>query len=239
MPLSPIDWPSLYHRWGVTARGLERAYSPSRVLDLLTRALPSEPTARVLELGSAPGRWIAWVRQRLRCKVVGIELDPEGARLSRTLYPQVAVIRADARGLPFADGSFDAVFSIGLLEHFEDPSTILRETWRVLVKGGMCVSVVPNLAPGSFQHWHWKRTQPEFLAGHYCYDLPGLITLLSNNGFDVVHAEGNGLYVPHLQRVVGRLPFRWLFRRLEHRALAANLAVVAKRGHSPLQSHDH
>ena len=42
---------------------------------------------------------------------------------------------ADVRRLPFRDGSFDAVYSMGTIEHFRDTETALREIHRVLRPG--------------------------------------------------------------------------------------------------------
>lgn len=51
---------------------------------------------------------------------------------------------ADAQHLPFADASFDGVFSINLLEHLPDPSLFAYEAFRVLRPGGHFLAVTPN-----------------------------------------------------------------------------------------------
>lgn len=43
---------------------------------------------------------------------------------------------ADAEALPFADGSFDLVYSWGVLHHSPAPERALGEVWRVLRPGG-------------------------------------------------------------------------------------------------------
>lgn len=52
----------------------------------------------------------------------------------------------DARELPYADGTFDAVFASNLLEHFPADQTldVLREWARVLKPHGALQIVVPN-----------------------------------------------------------------------------------------------
>ena len=51
----------------------------------------------------------------------------------------------DALKMPYADNSFDVIFSIGLLEHFSEIDAPLREQVRVLKKGGtLFVYVVPE-----------------------------------------------------------------------------------------------
>ena len=52
-----------------------------------------------------------------------------------------------AEELPFKDESFDAVFSLNVLEHVKDPFRCAREISRVLKKGGELYCVVPFLSP--------------------------------------------------------------------------------------------
>src|SRR5512144_2651142 len=118
VPLAKIDWGKEYASWGLSIQSLERAYAPSRLLDVLAEFLPRGGSARVLELGCAPGRWLAWVASTLGVRPLGIDLDREGVRLTRSLYPTLSTIRADAFHLPFRDGTLDAVYALGVIEHF-------------------------------------------------------------------------------------------------------------------------
>lgn len=50
----------------------------------------------------------------------------------------------DVRDLPFADGSFDAIYSMGTIEHFADTEGAIAEMTRVLKPGGRAIIGVPN-----------------------------------------------------------------------------------------------
>ncbi|MCA9727599.1 MAG: class I SAM-dependent methyltransferase [Candidatus Eisenbacteria bacterium] len=61
-------------------------------------------------------------------------------RLGVTVHP----VCADARAMPFREGTFGLVFHQGLMEHFRDPMPLLDENVRVLGSGGHLLVDVPQ-----------------------------------------------------------------------------------------------
>jgi SAM-dependent methyltransferase len=57
----------------------------------------------------------------------------------------------DARCMPYADRSFDVVFSIGLLEHFESVDAVLSEQVRILAPNGIFFGYVVPENPNNVQ----------------------------------------------------------------------------------------
>lgn len=57
---------------------------------------------------------------------------------------KVQLIMGDALNTPFKDGTFDIVFHQGLLEHFRDPSPLVKENCRILKKDGLLIIDVPQ-----------------------------------------------------------------------------------------------
>ncbi len=51
---------------------------------------------------------------------------------------------ADVRDLPFRDASFDAIYSMGTIEHFDETERAIEEMARVLKPGGRAIVGVPN-----------------------------------------------------------------------------------------------
>ena len=78
----------------------------------------------------------------------------------------------DAEKLPFADASFDVLFSIGLLEHMSDPTTTLREQVRVLARGGAFFGyVVPHRMDNVQREYRWIN---EILKGYASAQVAGM-----------------------------------------------------------------
>jgi SAM-dependent methyltransferase len=82
--------------------------------------------ANVLEVGCGSG-----LLQDLADGYVGMDLS-----LSANRFLHKPFIQASATHIPFADNSFDAVWSIWVLEHVINPEQALREIRRVVKDGG-------------------------------------------------------------------------------------------------------
>lgn len=113
--------------------------------DLLTRhlverfALPCG--ARLLDVGCGRGEFLRGFRRS------GLEAcGADQSDLARRLCPEADVRIADLENapIPFADATFDVVYSKSMLEHFYYPERIVREILRVLKPGGRVITLVPD-----------------------------------------------------------------------------------------------
>jgi ubiquinone/menaquinone biosynthesis C-methylase UbiE len=103
---------------------------------------PATTGRRVLEIGVGAGSdFLRWVEAG--ADATGIDLTHAAIRVTREHLAAEGIdagdidLRvADAETLPFADGSFDVVYSYGVLHHTADTDRALREARRVLRPGG-------------------------------------------------------------------------------------------------------
>lgn len=100
--------------------------------------------SKVLDVGCGSG--ILLDRLWTTYGVVGFGVDVSSKSLRRGRTESLAGLDApvgDARGLPFADNSFDLAFSLDVLEHIQHPERALREIARVVRPGGrvLCYAI--------------------------------------------------------------------------------------------------
>jgi ubiquinone/menaquinone biosynthesis C-methylase UbiE len=91
-----------------------------------------------------------------------VETHPHGA--------MVQVEKADAKHLPYADASFDAVISNSVLHHLPDPAQYLREIARVLKPNGVLlvrdIRRPPGWLYGAWWRWFGRHYQGQMLRSY-------------------------------------------------------------------------
>lgn len=96
--------------------------------------------ARLLEVGCGMGSDLLQFA-RGGAKVTGVDLTPRSVEITRhrfQLYDERGdFVLSDGEHLPFADESFDVVYSNGVLHHTPDTAGAVQEVHRVLKRGGL------------------------------------------------------------------------------------------------------
>jgi SAM-dependent methyltransferase len=157
-------------------------------------------------------RILQWVAAQ-GARVTGIDISPPIARAARAeLGADVLdAIVADVRRLPFADASFDGIYSMGTVEHFDETEAALAEIRRVLKPGGRAIVGVPNR--------HDPFLRPLLVAllnafGWYGYGFEKsysrrrLREMLEGAGFEIVDETGI-LFMPGWLRMADLAAHAW------------------------------
>ncbi|MFF3270668.1 class I SAM-dependent methyltransferase [Streptomyces chrestomyceticus] len=211
---------------------------------MLARALgpvrPGAPPATVLDIGCGDGSAAAVAATVLSGhRIVGVDWSQDALRRAATRVPYTVRGELGENGLPFADGSADAVLFSEVIEHLVDPDAALDELRRVLRPGGHLMLSTPNLAAWYNRGLLLAGVQPVFsevsmrgihgrpgtqVVGHLrLYTARALRGFLPACGFEVVRIAGAPYHdVPRplrpLDRAACRLP-----------SLASVLLVHARR----------
>ena len=117
---------------------------------LFTEHLPTLEGLRILKTDlwdeAKNTRILAWASQQ-GAHVYGIDISQPTVIQARAAFEQPDCLLgavADIRGLPFRDASFDAIYSMGTIEHFNETERAVEEMARVLKPGGRAIIGVPN-----------------------------------------------------------------------------------------------
>ncbi len=101
------------------------------------------PGGELLEMGCGLGHLLGLLQDDFAC--TGIDLAEYAVQETRRHAPRVqAMVRsADDLG-DFADGQFNAVVALHLVEHLPDPAAAIQDVARILGPGGLFLYATPN-----------------------------------------------------------------------------------------------
>jgi ubiquinone/menaquinone biosynthesis C-methylase UbiE len=114
---------------------------------------------RVLEVGCGRGSLSAYFSDAgWDCTL--LDISPKAIELAKNAFAENNLEAkfdvGDCLHLPYKDGSFDLVFSIGLLEHFQDINSVIKEQKRILADSGMFIGyVVPECSSSIQAEYSW------------------------------------------------------------------------------------
>ena len=148
-------------------------------------------------------------------RAFGVDISPGIVRGARRNFEERSLtlhgVRSDVRALPFPSGSFDAIYSMGTVEHFADTDGAVREIFRVVRPGGRVVIGVPN---------RWDPFLRPLLVvllyrlGLYGYGFEKSYSrrtfrrMLTRAGFEVT-AETGILFIPGWLRMLDLACYTW------------------------------
>jgi SAM-dependent methyltransferase len=197
MPGSPVDdWDSHWDQYAESA-----ASNPAQSLRRKTiRSMLSlgDQPARVLDIGCGQGDLIAELRAAYPAvELCGIDYSNAGIQVARRKVPGVTFVRRDLTepGQPAPELRHWASHAVcsEVLEHVDDPRTLLQNAAAYLAPGCRLVVTVPGGPMSAFDHHIGHRTH---------FSVEGLQRLLTDSGFAGVRAFGAGFPFFNLYRLV-------------------------------------
>lgn len=183
---------------------------------------------KILEIGSGCGAHSALFKMH-GAHITSVDITPERVESTKTkldLIPEGkgAAMLADAENLPFRDGTFDIVYSNGVLHHSQDDQKCFEEAKRVLKPGGELVMMLYarysalhllNLLPKALlSGMFFRKPEAEWMGvltegkpknnktmNSYtrCYSKSQMLEICS--GLKVISLRKNGFYLNHIPLV--------------------------------------
>jgi 2-polyprenyl-6-hydroxyphenyl methylase/3-demethylubiquinone-9 3-methyltransferase len=162
--------------------------------------------SEVLEIGCGRSKWLPCLAQHFGCRVTGLDIEPYAAELARANLAGAAVGGKILCRDAFDAGSnedlvnrFDLIYSMGVMEHFDDAAERLAILSRYLKPGARILTSVPNL-----QGFNWllqRYASLERLQMHVVYSAKSLADIHRRAGFETLAAGYAGFYDGFLSAV--------------------------------------
>ena len=178
---------------------------------------------RILDVACSTGNFI----QHAPEKVIGIDLDESALAVAREQgfdcqYGDIT------KGLPFEENFFDAVNCDSIIEHLDNPLSLITEVHRILKQGGTVVIVTPDIKRVGLNFWlDYTHKSP--------FTKKGLERIFYDAGFQTIRVERHSLnYLRPIARFFpghsdGKQKFLWRLEDIIGSFVATNWRVVAKK----------
>jgi SAM-dependent methyltransferase len=168
----------------------------------LLKGIAGGEAARVLEVGAGGSRVLPYLRRRFGYEVFGSDFSLNGCRLLRANLAlqgvDGGVICEDLFRSSLRSDWFDVVYSVGLIEHFDDTRTVIAEHLRLLRPAGRLVLIVPNLQ--GLQGRIVKSLAPALFRRHRVFGPEDLAMDLKVLGLESVRSGYLGSIFLHIGR---------------------------------------
>jgi tocopherol O-methyltransferase len=180
-------WGEHMHHGYYGATGKEKKDRRQAQIELIEEMLNwagVKQAEKILDVGCGIGGSSLYLAQKFNARAVGITLSPvQASRATERareagLANEVQFQVADALEMPFADDSFDLVWSMESGEHMPDKEKFLQECYRVLKVGGTFLMATWCHRPITPATGELTRDERQHLAEIYrVYCLPYTISL--------------------------------------------------------------
>lgn len=143
-------WGEHMHHGYYGADGKEKKDRRQAQIDLIEELLKwsgVQQAENILDVGCGIGGSSLYLAQKFNARATGITLSPVQASRATaraaeaSLSTRASFQVADAQNMPFADDTFDLVWSLESGEHMPDKTKFMQECYRVLKPGGTLIMV--------------------------------------------------------------------------------------------------
>lgn len=153
---------------GIEVKKEKKNLFVNEILNVFDKYLPVNQNYTVLEIGGAPGQYLIYFVKNFGYKAHSLDYSRNGNIQTERNFKQagipITIYEADLfapdKNLP----RFDVVYSLGLIEHFDDPLKAVEKHVELLKPGGILILGAPNLT--GIYHRFLKTLSPDHDKTH-------------------------------------------------------------------------
>lgn len=181
------DVPADHYDQGIKRNLFQKYWHWRRFTEVLKIIQPV--TGSILDVGCHSGTFTQKILKKTGSqKIYGIDISHSAAALAKKRIPNGNFQVADAVKLPFENNFFEAVFCLEMMEHVDDPVSVLKEIKRVAKSGSRIYILVPSENKlfklvwflWTMRYHHWNHAHVQHFSG-------GLLEeLVKSIGFKII-----------------------------------------------------
>ena len=113
---------------------------PDKLTNYLFNRFKFEKGKKILDIGCGRGDFLNGF---IKCGLDGYGIDQSDA--AKKFCPKAEIIIGNIDSvLPYADNTFDYIYSKSVIEHFYYPEKLVKEIYRILKPGGVVITMTPD-----------------------------------------------------------------------------------------------
>ncbi len=181
------DVPADHYDQGIKRNLFQKYWHARRFAEILKVIQPV--TGSILDVGCHAGTFTQKILKKTGSQdIYGIDVSHSAIDLAKKRIPQGKFQVADAVKLPFKNDFFEAVFCLEMMEHVDDPLSVLEEIKRVAKVGSRVYILVPSENKlfklvwflWTIYYHHWNHAHVQHFSG-------GLLEeLVKSIGFKII-----------------------------------------------------
>jgi len=173
-------------------------YSPWLINSFFSDQVKAGNYSTLLEAGAGSSAWLPFLAEEYGLTVSGLDYSEPGCviceenlKIQNIGYDEV--LCTDIFKWQ-GDKKYDIIISLGLVEHFENPAGILEIAREHLNRGGLIITVIPNLM--GLSGWLTRIFLPDVYDIHMKLTREDLLEMHEKTGFRCIRTDYTGFFYP-------------------------------------------
>ena len=161
---------------------------------ILKKILP-RGKLKLIEIGCAPGSWLAYFHNSFNYSVSGIEYAPRAHEKTIDNLNLLHIPREIFQGdfLDFRHEPYDVVFSAGFIEHFKEVASVIQKIVNLCASnGGFVITIIPSMQ--GLNRCISKTFRPHVAAGHFPITRKELVKYHERFGLETLYCNYVGSF---------------------------------------------
>ncbi len=184
------------------------------ILGVVEKYLPRQERLKILEIGGAPGQYLAYMHKHFHYDISSLDYSRRGNELTEANFRLLGIpgrvfqkdLFGDISDLP----QFDIVYSLGFIEHFADLDAVIGRHLALLRPGGLLLIGSPSFL--GINRWILRRLDPGKLETHNLrsMDIDGWSAFEEKYDLQAVYKGYVGGFEPRMFTYANRHPLNAL-----------------------------